>query len=125
MTRRDGHDVRGSEPLTLVLDAARAADVDAGGGVLREVDALDIMPVGSWPYDDLGALVAAELGLDLRPDRRRVHATGGEAPLCALDAAAARIARGEARIVLLGGAEGTHAVNRALRTDPVKMLRSE
>jgi acetyl-CoA C-acetyltransferase len=47
--------------------------------------------------------------------RRRGHPTGGETPLRALDGAAARIAAGEARVVLIAGAEGTRAVTRARR----------
>ena len=42
-----------------------------------------------------------------------MHATGGETPLRALDDAAARVASGEARVVLLAGAEGTRAAIRA------------
>ena len=74
------------------------------------------MPVGSWPYDDLGALVADRAGgSTCRAARRRVHPTGGETPIRVLDAAAARIAAGDARVVLIAGAEGTRAATRARR----------
>ena len=112
---RDDHDVRGAEPLALIAAAARAADADAGGGVLARADAIELMPVGAWSYDDLGALVAERLQLSVAPACRRVHPAGGETPLRALDDAAARIASGDARVVLLAGAEGTRAATRARR----------
>ena len=115
VTHRDDDDPAPAEPLALIATAARAADADAGGGLLARVDVLDLMPVGSWPYDDLAALVTDRLALDVSPARRRVHATGGETPIRVLDAAAARIAAGEARVVLLAGAEGTRAATRARR----------
>jgi len=115
VTHRDDDDPGPAEPLALILAAARAADADAGGGVLSHVDALDLMPVGSWAYDDLAGLVAARLDLHLAPGRGSVHAVGGETPVRVLDAAAARVASGEARVVLIAGAEGTRAATRARR----------
>jgi acetyl-CoA C-acetyltransferase len=115
VTHRDDNDPAPAEPLALIATAARAADADAGGGLLAQVDVLDLMPVGSWSYDDLAASVADRLALDVSPARRRVHATGGETPIRVLDAAAARIAAGDARVVLLAGAEGTRAATRARR----------
>ena len=115
VTHRDDDDPAPAEPLALIATAVWAADADAGGGLLARVDVLDLMPVGSWPYDDLAALVTDRLALDVSPARRRVHATGGETPIRVLDAAAARIAAGEARVVLLAGAEGTRAATRARR----------
>jgi hypothetical protein len=58
--------------------------------VLAQVDTVDLMPVGSWSYDDLGALVAGDLDLAVPPARRRVHPTGGETPLRALPTASTR-----------------------------------
>jgi acetyl-CoA C-acetyltransferase len=104
-----------AEPLELIVAAARAAEVDSGGGALARVDALELMSVGSWPYHDLPGLVATRLGLETGAARRRVHPTGGETPVRALDAAAARIAAGETRMVLIAGAEGTRAATRARR----------
>ncbi len=115
VTHRDDDDPAPAEPLALIVAAARAAEEDAGGRVLDAVDALEIMPVGSWPYDDLGRLVAERLSLTLPPARRPVHPTGGETPLRALDVAAGRIAAGDSRVVLIAGAEGTRAATRARR----------
>src|SRR5450432_3599458 len=67
------------------------------------------MAVGSVHYDDLPALIAERLGLDVHPARRVMHPVGGETPLRALDVAASRIASRESRMCLLAGAETTHA----------------
>ena len=53
-----------AEPIELLLAAARAAEADAGGGLLDRVDAIELMPIGAWPYDDLAGLVVERLGLD-------------------------------------------------------------
>ncbi len=116
ITRRDGDDVALAEPLTLLLDAARAAEADAGARLLDQVDEIDLMPIGAWSYDDLPGLVVERLGLDAARVRAREHPVGGETPIRALDAASARIAAGTARVVLLAGAEGTRAMTRARRS---------
>jgi acetyl-CoA acetyltransferase len=115
ITHRDDEDLAPAEPLALLLAAAHAADTDAGARVLEHVDAIDLMPIGAWPYDDLAGVVVERLALDAALVRARVHPVGGETPVRALDAAAARIAHGDARVVLLAGAEGTRAVTRARR----------
>jgi acetyl-CoA C-acetyltransferase len=116
-THRDDTDPAPAEPVELIVDAARAAADDARGAVLGAVldavDSLELMGVGSWYYDDLPALVAGRLGLDVPASRRTMHPTGGETPLRALDVAATRIAAGDARVCLLAGAEGTRAAVQA------------
>ncbi|HEY3671033.1 MAG TPA: acetyl-CoA acetyltransferase [Acidimicrobiia bacterium] len=116
VTRRDDEDVALAEPLTLLLDAARAAEADAGARLLDRVDEIDLMPIGAWSYDDLPGVVVERLGLDPARVRAREHRVGGETSIRALDAASARIAAGDARVVLLAGAEGTRAVTRARRS---------
>jgi acetyl-CoA C-acetyltransferase len=115
ITRRDDDDLALAEPLTLLLDAARAAEADAGAPLLDRVDTIELMPIGAWPYDDLPGVVVERLGLDAARLSARELPVGGETPIRALDAAAARIAAGDARVVLLAGAEGTRAVTRARR----------
>jgi len=112
---RDDDDLAASEPVALIEAAARAAGDDGAVDLLAQLDVVEIMGVGSWWYDDLPGLVAQRLGADVAPGRRRMLPTGGETPLRALDVAAARIAAGDARVVLLAGAEGTRAVSRARR----------
>ena len=115
VTHRDDDDPAPAEPIELLLAAARAAETDAGARLLDRVDGIELMPIGAWPYDDLPRLVVERLGLDASRVRAREHPIGGETPIRALDAAAARIAAGDARVVLLAGAEGTRAVTRARR----------
>ena len=63
---------------------------------------------GAWPYDDLPGIVVERLGLDVpRGPRRETTRSAARPRSAALDAAAARIAAGDARVVLLAGAEGT------------------
>lgn len=114
-THRDDDDLAGAEPVALIEAAALAAADDSSTALLSALDAVEIMGVGSWWYDDLSGLVAQRLGADVAPGRSRMLPTGGETPLRALDVAAARIAAGDARVVLLAGAEGTRAVTRARR----------
>ncbi len=115
VTHRDDDDLAPAEPIELLLAAARAAEDDTGARLLDRIDAIELMPIGAWPYDDLPGLVVERLGLDASRVRAREHPIGGETPIRALDAAAARIAAGDARVVLLAGAEGTRAVTRARR----------
>jgi acetyl-CoA acetyltransferase len=112
-THRDDDDLAGAEPVALIDAAARAAGDDSAPDLLRRLDVVEIMGVGSWFYDDLPGLVAQRLGADVPAGRRRMLPTGGETPLRALDLAAARIADGDAKVVLLGGAEGVRALTRA------------
>ncbi len=116
VTHRDDDDLAGAEPLELLLAAARATEDDAGARLLEQVDSIELMPIGAWPYDDLGALVVERLGLDAGRVRARVHPVGGETPLRAVDVSAARLATGAARVVLVAGAEGTRAATRARRS---------
>ena len=85
--------MRGAEPLALIAAAALAADTDTGGAVLAHVDAIELMPVGAWSYDDLGASVAGRLDLEVPPARRRVASDRGRDP-----AARARRCRGADRV---------------------------
>lgn len=92
------------EPAALMEAAIRLAIADSTAeAALAAVDSLDAVRVMTWQYDDLPGLLAAKLGL--RP-RRAVHGeVGGNTPIAALDAAAARIAAGESRVALICGAE--------------------
>lgn len=104
-----GRTVAGArEPLELVLDAARAAERDAGAGVLAEVDTVLTVDVASWRYDDLPGLLAARLGT--RPEHRFASGVGGQWPARLLDVAGARVAAGQARAVLVAGGEAQASV---------------
>jgi acetyl-CoA C-acetyltransferase len=99
------------EPLALMAAALREADADAGGGFLARIGSLDVVNQLSWRYAD----AAAELGarLDIAPARAVYGPVGGESPVRFLHEAAIRIARGEAEVCAVVGAEAQWSVNKA------------
>lgn len=106
-------------PVQLWADAARAADDDAGGGVLQRVDVVAAVNIVSWPYPDAGAAVARELGIT--PRHTVMSTVGGNSPQLLVNELAARIARGECDVVLIGGAEAMHTRWRARREPRVDL----
>lgn len=103
----------GREPLTLLIDAARAATRDAGRPeILSELDGISIVQQLTWTYDDLAARVARELGCPAA--RAEVGRVGGDTPLTLLAAAADRISRGESRAELVVAAEALSTLREAL-----------
>lgn len=101
------------EPLALMIEAARAADTDAGGGLLHAADSLDVVNLSSWRYVDIAGAVAD--GLSLSPVRAVHGEVGGESPVRLLHEAALRIARGESKVALVCGAEAQHSAAKARR----------
>lgn len=109
------------EPRALAVEAARCAVADAIGrvdsaasyGLLARIDALDIVNIASWRYDDIVGLLSTDLGIN--PVHRVYHPVGGESPLRIVHDAALRIAAGGSRVVLICGAEAQHSVARAKR----------
>jgi acetyl-CoA acetyltransferase len=112
---RGDSDAASAEPLHLLLAAARAAADDSGVDALPRVDAISVMRVGSWRYDDLPALVNDRLGAAAPSARRSTARFSGDAPLRALDAAASRIAAGGSGVALIVGAESTRAADANAR----------
>ncbi len=102
------------EPLALMTEAARRANVEARG-LLRDTDSVDIIALVSWRYDDIGAQLADRLAIS---PRRNVYGTvGGESPIRFLHEAARRIASGESSVGLVIGAESQYAVGHAKRAN--------
>jgi acetyl-CoA C-acetyltransferase len=100
-------------PIELLHDAARAAGDDAGHGLLDRTDTIAVVHIVSWPYPDPGAFVARKLGIE---PRTTVHSTvGGNSPQLLCNEMGARILRGDADVVLVGGAESMHTRWRARR----------
>jgi acetyl-CoA C-acetyltransferase len=95
------------EPLDLIVDAVRRAGDDAGksDALLSAVDAISIVRVMSWAYDDLAADVAARLGV--RPTILFHSDVGGNRPAELLDIAARRISSGETSVEIVCGGEST------------------
>lgn len=99
------------EPLALMEAALRAADADAGGGLLAGIASLDVVNQLSWRYADAAAELCARLGI--APARAVYGPVGGESPVRFLHEAALRIARGEATTCAVVGAEAQWSVGKA------------
>ncbi|HEU0083707.1 MAG TPA: acetyl-CoA acetyltransferase [Bradyrhizobium sp.] len=103
----------GLEPLALLEAAVRRAGEDAGAPLLNEVDSLDVVNFLSWRYRDPEQLLAARLGV--RPAHCCYGPVGGESPIRFLHEAAQRIARGEAKVAVICGAEAQSTATKAER----------
>ncbi len=112
--RRDVSDAESCEPAAMIVDALRCAARDSGSGdrLLRRADSVRCVPVLAWPYANLAALVAQDLGV--RP-RETVQscAIGGDGPLRLVNDAAAAIAAGALDVVLVAGAEAGASMRAA------------
>ncbi|CAN7527658.1 acetyl-CoA acetyltransferase [Caulobacter sp. LjRoot300] len=102
---------RAQEPLVLMEAALRAADADAGGGFLARIASLDVVNLLSWRYADPARQLCARL--DIAPTRAVYGPVGGESPVRFLHEAAIRIARGEAEVCAVVGAEAQWSVTKA------------
>lgn len=102
------------EPLALMAEAARRADAEARG-LLGQIDALDIVGLVSWRYENPTAQLCERLGV--QPARAVYGDVGGESPIRFLHEAAQRIARGQSAVALIVGAEAQYAVNNAKRAN--------
>jgi acetyl-CoA C-acetyltransferase len=100
------------DPIGLMALAARRADED-GGGLLGQVDRLDVVNLVSWRYADPPGGLAARLGI--APRSLSYAPIGGETPTKLIYEAALAIARGEAQVALIAGAEAQHSAARALK----------
>jgi acetyl-CoA C-acetyltransferase len=108
---RPGTLAQALDPVGLMALAARRADEDTGGRLLSEVDRLDVVNLVSWRYADPPAALAARIGI--APRVASYAAIGGETPTKLVHEAALAIARGEARVALIAGAEAQHSAARA------------
>ncbi|HWW44029.1 MAG TPA: acetyl-CoA acetyltransferase [Acidimicrobiia bacterium] len=102
------------EPIDLLGDAVRAAETDTGAAVLARVDTVAVVSIVSWAYPDPGALLARRLGLPT-PRRTMTTTVGGNSPQLLVNILVPAIERGDADVVLLGGAECVHTRWRARR----------
>lgn len=103
----------GCEPAVLIEAALRRAEEDAGAALLRRLDALDVVNVVSWPYDDLPGLLLQRLGAGRA--RGRYGEIGGHTSVRFLHEAAQRIARGESEVAAVCGGEASHTATWARR----------
>ena len=95
-----------NDPVALAAQALRTAADDSGVGasLLRAADAVYAVPSASWTYRDQAALIAEAVGA---VPTERVQSTpyGGDGSQLLVNEAAAAVAAGRSRIVLVAGAE--------------------
>ena len=103
----------GLEPLTLLEQALKRAEQDAGAKLLHELGSLDVVNFLSWRYRDPERLLAERLGV--RPAHCYYGPVGGESPIRYIHEAAQRIARGECSVAAVCGAEAQSTATKAER----------
>lgn len=99
------------DPVGLMAEAARRAEVDAGVRCLDRVESLDVMHQFSWRYDRTADAVCARLGI--APQRAVYQHAGGQEPLKAVHEAGLAIARGEISVALVVGGEAAYSAQKA------------
>jgi acetyl-CoA acetyltransferase len=113
ITDRPDDPAQGLEPLALMRQALLRAERDAGASLLHRLDSLDVVNQVTWPYADLPAELADQVGAT--PARSVYGPVGGESPVRFLHEAAARIARGESQVAAVCGAEAQNTLDKARR----------
>jgi acetyl-CoA C-acetyltransferase len=95
----------GLDPIGLMAAALRAADADAGGGWLADLDSLAVVRQISFPKLDG---VPERLAAELETNPRLCYGTpsaSGDSPILLLNEAANRIAAGEIEVAAVAGGE--------------------
>jgi acetyl-CoA C-acetyltransferase len=101
------------DAMSLMEEAVRAADADAGGGIFDQIRSVQVLSVVSKRYSASATTLAARLGL---PEGERITTTvGGSTPQWLLCDACDRIVAGELDGVLIAGAEALDSARRAAR----------
>jgi acetyl-CoA C-acetyltransferase len=104
LTQRTEEGDLASEPVDMIVQAARRAAEDSGSAkILSSLNRVAVVPMLSWRYADPGALVAERLGLGRVQTVR--GGIGGHIPLPLLVHAANDISAGHLDVALVAGAE--------------------
>jgi hypothetical protein len=116
VTDRNDDPAEARDPLALITDAlARAAeDANLGNRTLAEVDAIDVVNVVSWLYDDIAGQVAAAVGA--RPRHAEHSAWGGNQPTQLLERSAERVAKGDSHLAVVCGGEAFRSMEKGLKS---------
>jgi len=101
------------DPMTLMEEASRLADEDAGGDALARVQSVQVVNVLSGRYNAPATALSRRLSLDA--GERLTTSVGGSTPQWLVCEACERIARGEIDGVLIVGAEAVDSGRRARR----------
>ncbi|MEY4240072.1 MAG: hypothetical protein RL339_2673 [Pseudomonadota bacterium] len=102
---RPENPLEGRDPVTLMADALRAAEVDAGATLLADADWIGVVAQIAFPeITDASGPVAEALGA---AHAQLVQSKGpnGDSPILLLNEAANKIGAGEIKIALVTGAE--------------------
>jgi acetyl-CoA C-acetyltransferase len=113
ITDRPAETTDGLEPLSLLVEALKRAEIDSGAKLLGEIDSLDVVNFLSWRYREPEKLLSSRLGI--QPKHAYYGPVGGESPIRYLHEAAQRIARGECSVAAVCGAEAQSTATRAER----------
>jgi acetyl-CoA C-acetyltransferase len=107
------------DSLGLMEAALRAADLDAGGGWLRQLDSLGVVDQISYPeLGDVSAPLAKRVNASPRICYKSGYASG-DSPLLLLNEAANRIGAGEIKVAAIAGGEALRtAARRAAASAP-------
>jgi acetyl-CoA C-acetyltransferase len=101
----------GLDPATLMCEAIGKAVIDAGLGVLSEVDSIRVVSLLSWKYGNPAQVVGEQLGM--KSGEYAVTTNGGNSPQSLVNKSAAQIQAGELDIAVLTGAESWRTRMRA------------
>lgn len=104
---------QGLEPLAMMERALRRAEADCGAALLADIDSLDIVNFLSWRYDAPERQLSDKL--NIKPRHAYYGPVGGESPIRYIHEAAQRIARGEAQVAAIVGAESQGTATKAER----------
>lgn len=102
---RPENPLEGRDPVTLMADALRTAEVDAGASVLTDADWIGVVQQIAFPeIANASSPVAAALGAS-HAELVQSKGPNGDSPILLLNEAANKIGAGEIRIALVTGAE--------------------
>jgi acetyl-CoA C-acetyltransferase len=117
LVQRDVDPAASLGPVEMMAETARRAAADAGAGarLLEAVDAIAVVNVIAWRYDNAPRLLAEQIGA--HPSEEIYTTMSGSTPQRLVNDAAEKIAAGKARLVLLAGAEAIHTLTAARRAE--------
>ncbi len=102
------------EPLEMMANVAREAAADSGASdILKSIDALAVINILSFNYNNAPAALAARLGV--QPPAQFYTTIGGNSPLYMVNYLADEIAGGRIRAAMVVGAEAFHTARRAMK----------
>ena len=100
------------EPLEMMVRAARGAVEDSGApAILNKLDAIAVVNILSWHYQNAPDALAARLGVN--PARKIYTSIGGNTPQYLVNQFAREIAAGRMRAAMVAGVEVMYTMRRA------------